>query len=338
MMLKIPLARSLKDFFQSHLLEKAVSPNTLKSYRDTFTLLIRYIQNQRRYSAMPTLQDLDVKTILAFLRHLEDGTNGRGNSAKTRNLRLIAIQNFFKFLSLHHPSLERHAEKIMGIPIKRVPPHTVASLNRKELEALLASPRTTTSDGIRDLAILIFLYNTGARASEAADVRLSWFDFPNRTVKIFGKGRKERLTPLWPSTTRLLKLYAEEHRRKPKAGTDVFFINQRGFPFTRFGIRSVVKRHLQQAAKRCSSIAAKKLSTHSLRHTTAVHLLESRVDPNVIKAWLGHASIQSTSKYLDTDLAHKRRILEQFGPPAPLTNLDNPPSSKSDLLDWLGDL
>jgi len=217
----------------------------------------------------------------------------------------------------------------------------MAFLDRQELQALLKQPKTDTPDGVRDLAILTFLYNTGARASEVAEARRSWFNWPTRTVKIFGKRRKERETPLWPSTVRLLKLYTEYHRRKPLPGfADYLFINQRGRAFNRFGIRALVKRHLKTAAKECPSLAAKELSTHSLRHTTAVHLLESRVDPNVIKAWLGHASVKSTDPYLDTDLNHKRRILEQFGPPPFVNGPEEPPTpgSGTDLLDWLDDL
>lgn len=336
------LTKHLKDFFHSYLLEQRnLSPHTVKSYRDTFKLLINYVHAQHRLSRAPTIENLDVKTILAFLQHLEDPHHGRGNSAQTRNQRLNAIQSFFKYLSLHSPSLDRHAKRILAIPTKRIPPISVQSLNPKELETLLAQPRTTSSDGIRDLAILTFLYNTGARASEVADARTSWFDFSNRTVAILGKGRKQRTTPLWPSTVRLLKLYMEHHRRKPKPGAhDFFFITQRSLPFTRFGVRLVVKRHLKAAAKRCPAIATKRLSTHSLRHTTACHLLESRVDPNVIKSWLGHASITSTSRYLDTDLNHKRRILEQFGPPHYVASLDGAKTiaSKAELLGWLADL
>jgi site-specific recombinase XerD len=237
--------------------------------------------------------------------------------------------------------MEHQARRIAAIPMKRVSIGAAAFLDRQELQALLAQPRTDTSDGIRDLAILIFLYNTGARASEAADARLSGFNFPNRTVTLMGKGRKQRTNPLWPSTVRLLQLYAEHHRRKPQPGSfDHFFINRHGRAFNRFGIRAVVKRFIKTAAKKCPSLAAKRLSTHSLRHTLAVHLLEARVDPNVLKGLLGHASISAGDHYRDTDLNHKRRILEQFGPPHYVNELDNPKpaASGTDLLDWLGDL
>ena len=191
------------------------------------------------------------------------------------------------------------------------------------------------------MAILTFLYNTGARAQEVADARGAWFDFPNRTVAILGKGNKQRFTPLWPATVRLLELYRKSHRRKPHAtAADRFFINQRAGAFTRFGVRALVKKYIALAARTCLSLASKRLSTHSLRHTTACHLLESGVEPNVIKSWLGHASIQSTSRYLDTDLNYKRRILERFGPPDYVASSTQSKTggSAGQILDWLNDL
>jgi site-specific recombinase XerD len=332
----------LRDFFQVYLRDqRSVSPNTIKTYRDTFKLLLAYLGSKRRCSKPLVVQDLDAKTILDFLRHLEDPVGGRGNCAQSRNLRLAAIQCFFKYLALHAPAVERQAGRIFAIPAKRVHPKAAQSLDRKELEAVLAQPQTSRADGMRDLAILTFLYNTGARAQEAADARDGWFDFAGRTVSIIGKGQRQRITPLWPSTVRLLKLYRDDHRRKgAPAACGRFFVNQRGGAFTRFGIRTVVKKYLRLAARVCPSLAHKRLSTHSLRHTTAVHLLESRVDPNVIKSWLGHASISSTSRYLDTDLNHKRRILEQFGPPRYVESSMEPQKSGStkEILGWLQEL
>lgn len=335
------LARCLREFFDGYLRrQRALSPNTIKSYRDTFRLFIGYVSRNRRSAKPMSIADWDPGRVLAFLENLENAEDGRGNCVQTRNQRLAAIQCFFKYVSLQKPRWERQAKRILAIPSKKVAHRAVASLNRQELQALLEQPNTDTPDGIRDLAILTFLYNTGARAQETADARLSWFDFPNRTVSIIGKGQKQRLTPLWPSTVRLLKLYRNNYHRKSKQTPDHFFINQRAGPFTRFGIRSIVKKYLHQAGRQCPSINSKRLSTHSLRHTTACHLLESRVDPNVIKAWLGHASISSTSRYLDADLNFKRRILDQFAPPNYVASAaePQPAGSADEILDWLKDL
>lgn len=336
------LGPALRQFFQTYLRnQRALSPNTIKSYRDTFKLLISFIRAHRRMSRQLTITDLDVKTILAFLEHLEDKEQGRGNSVQTRNQRLAGIQAFFHYLSLHDSSCASLTKRVLAIPMKRAFSKPPDSLNRQELNALLAQPDISTADGLRDLAILTFLYNTGSRAQEVADLRISWFDFPQRNVTIIGKGQKSRTTPLWPSTVRLIKLYQKHHRRKPKSNaTDYFFINQRGGHFTRFGIRALVKKYIHRAVKHCVTLQDRRLSTHSLRHTTAVHLLESKVDPNVIKAWLGHASIKSTDQYLDTHLEYKRQVLEQFGPPdyVQSSTVVQPDDSPDKILDWLDDL
>ena len=336
------LGRHLERFFQTYLREqRALSPNTVKSYRDTFKLLVRYLDGRRRGTHGLSIRELEPKTILAFLRHLEDPERGRDNSAATRNQRLAAIRCFARYVGMHVPSLERLAKRLLAIPKKRVQTRPAESLDREELDTLLSQPSAATPDGIRDLAILAFMYNTGARAQEAADTRLSWFDFPGRTATIEGKGGRRRTTPLWPSTVRLLTYYARQHRRRPHPdAADRFFVNQRGGAFTRFGIRDIAKRHLRRAAKACPSLAGRRLSTHSLRHTTAVHLLESGVEANVIKAWLGHASISATSRYLDTTLEHKRHVLEKFGPPGNVASSIEPVShaSSKEILGWLDDL
>jgi site-specific recombinase XerD len=336
------LAYYLQPFFETYLArQRGLSPNTLKSYRDTFKLLIAYLQ--RRYpKAWPLrITQLDAKTVLDFLEYLEDTEAGRGNSAHTRNARRAAIRCFFEYVAMHHPALERQAERVLTIPKKRANKKQAATLDRQELEAMLAQPNTDTPDGIRDLALLAFLYNVGARATEAAQIRLSGFDFPNRLVTIRGKGDKERITPLWPSTVKLLEVYAKDYRRKPKTGfSDCFFINQRGRSFTRFGIRNVVKKYVRLAAKKCPSLAAKKLAAHSMRHTCASHLLEARVESRAISGWLGHALMSSTDTYLHTNLNFKRQILEKFGPPDYVASVLTPKGGDSPdkLLDWLKNL
>jgi site-specific recombinase XerD len=335
------LQEHLHAFFHVYLRrQKGLSLNTIRSYRDTFKLLIAFI-GARHPSRILHLKHIDAKTILAFLEHLEDPDGGRGSSPRTRNQRLAAIQSFFKYLAMHEPSRGAHAERILAIPAKRVSKRESDSLSYRELEALFTQPQTDTSDGIRDLAILVFLYNTGARASEAANATISWFDFPSRTVKIIGKGNKERLNPLWPTTVKLLELYRVHHRRKPKpSASDRFFINQRGLAFTRFGMRSVVKKYLRLAARSCPSIAGKRLSTHNMRHTLVCHLLESRVDVNVIKTIVGHSSIKSLDDYAHATLDHMRRIYEQFGPPPCVSAAlqPKPEDTPEKVLAWLNDL
>jgi site-specific recombinase XerD len=335
------LHKHLHAFFHDYLhRQKDLSLNTIRSYRDTFKLLVAFLGARRRANFL-SLKNIDVKTILAFLEHLEDSESGRGSSPRTRNQRLAAIQSFFKYIAMYAPRLGVHAERILAIPAKRVSKRESDSLSYRELEALFTQPRTDTSDGIRDLAILVFLYNTGARASEAANARISWFDFPNRTVEIIGKGNKERINPLWPTTVKLLELYRVHHRRKPKpSAADRFFINQRGLVFTRFGMRSVVKKYLRLAAVNCPSIAGRRLSTHTMRHTLVCHLLESKVDVNAIKTIVGHSSIKSLDDYSHTTLDHMRRIYDQFGPPPCVSAVlqPKPEDSPEKVLAWLNDL
>ena len=335
------LVHYVQPFFETYLIrQRGLSPNTLKSYRDTFKLLVAYLHRRHPAARSLRITHLDAKNVLDFLEYLEDA-EGRHNSAHTRNARRAAIRCFFEYVSMHHPALERQAERVLTIPKKRATRKPAASLDRQELEAMLKQPNTDTPDGIRDLAILAFLYNVGARATEAAQVRLSGFDFPNRLVTLHGKGDKERLTPLWPSTAKLLELYAKDYRRKPKAGfSDFFFINQRGRSLTRFGIRNIVKKYVRLAAVKCPSLATKKLAAHSMRHTCASHLLESRVETNAISAWLGHASTRSTDPYLHANLSYNRQILEKFGPPDYVASVLKPKGGDSPdkLLDWLKNL
>ncbi len=332
---------SLKGFFSSYLVEqRQASPHTLKSYRDTFKLLLEFARKKKSTSQI-RLTDLDVPLILDFLKNLEDSSQGRGNSISTRNYRLAAIRSFFKYVAWQWPSLERQAMKIRAIPIKKSPTGTLDYLTHQELQALFSCVDARAADGYRDLTLLTYLYNTGARSQEAADTRIGWFDFAQQLVTIRGKGNKERTLPLWPATIEAVQTYLKLYRRQPKLpGQDFLFIGQRGKGFTRFGVRCIVKKYLGPAAKRCASLGTKRLSTHSLRHTCAMHLLEDGVEVNVIKAWLGHEDLSSTGLYLHESLIHKKAALAKFGPPIYVkSSFDKENSGSVDqALGWLDDL
>jgi site-specific recombinase XerD len=308
------LGRHLKAFLQLYLRQqRELSPNTIRSYRDAFKLLLGFVHARTPGRSSVAVKDIDAKTILAFLQNLEDGEAGRGNGVRTRNQRLAAIQAFFKYLSLHVPATETQARRILAIPSKKAASKPADFLTAPELETLFEQPQTSSSDGFRDFALLVFLYNSGARAQEVADLRISSFDFTHRTVRLIGKGNDERVLPMQPETMKLIKLYKERHRRR--GACDHFFVNQRGGRFTRFGIRTIVKKYLRFAGRICPSIAAKRLSTHSLRHTCASHLLASGLELNVIREWLGHKRLATTSGiYTHVDLSPQRRIYERFGP------------------------
>lgn len=337
----LDLATALRGFFTTYLLEqRQVSPNTIKSYKDTFQRLFEFLKKEKGGLRRITIKDIEVPLILKFLANLEDKA-GRGNSSATRNFRLAAIQSFFKYLSWNYPSLERQAARIRSISRKRASCHSLDFLTRDETKLVFAQVDPRELDGVRDMALLTFLYNTGARSQEASDLRLSWINFTEHTVKIIGKGRRERDVPLWETSLAILKTYINEYRRRPKTPyEDFLFINQHGGRLTRFGVRTIVRKYLFRAKKKCPSLEAKRLSTHSLRHTTASHLLESGVEINVIKSWLGHADLDSTSVYLQSDLRHKKEALARFGPPSNVaSSLEQKKKSSADhILDWLKDL
>lgn len=337
------LKETLQGFLGSYLIEqRQCSPHTVKSYRDAFKLLLKFARQQKGASRVLKPSDLDAPMILDFLKHLEDDDGGgRGNASSTRNFRLAAIRSFFRYLSWQYPSLERQAKRIISIPMKKSGAVKLDFLSRGELKLLFAQVDTQEPEGFRDLAILTYLYNTGARSQEVADTKISWIDWSNQTVSIVGKGNKERAVPLWATTIKAIETYLDKCRRRPRLpGQDFLFINQRAGRFTRFGIRRVVQKYLQRAKAKEKGLGAKRLSTHSLRHTTAMHLLESGVELNVIKAWLGHADLSSTSRYLEADLSHKKEALERFGPPLYVASSleQSSPSSTEQILDWLKDL
>ncbi len=338
----IDLKEALGGFLGPYLIEqRQFSPHTLKSYRDTFKLLFEFARKEKGAIKALGLSDLDVPLILSFLKHLEDSGEGRGNSVPTRNHRLAAIRSFFKYLSWQYPGLERQTKRIRSIPKKKSATVKLDFLSRQELKTVFSQIDSQQREGLRDLAMVTYLYNTGARSQEAANTRISWFDFANQTVSITGKGRKEREVPLWATTIKVIETYLDKYRRRPKLpGQDFLFINQRGGGFTRFGIRGIVQKYLQKATAKCESLRSKRLSTHSLRHTCAMHLLESGVEINVIKAWLGHADIGSTSRYLNADMSHKKAALEKFGPPLYVASSleEKQIGSTQEILDWLKDL
>jgi site-specific recombinase XerD len=334
----ISLSSHLKAFISTYLpVHMSLSPNSIKSYCDTFKLLVGFLAVQKDISSPLQVSDLTAPRILKFLQHLEDKTLGRGNSPTTRNVRLAAIQSFFHYVEIYISSQDRLVRQVLAIQKKKAPSKSVNSLTREELEAVLSQPVLSNKDGFRDFAILAFMYNTGARAQEVVDAVDAWFDFGKCAVEIVGKGKTKRTTPLMPYVAKILQIYKEKYRRPTRDGVASFFVNQRGRAFTRFGVRALVKRYVARAAKICPSLVGKKISTHSLRHTTAVHLLAARVEANALKQWLGHKNLRTTSRYLQMDLNHKRRILEKFGVPDNVKSFFEPQAEASavQLLDWL---
>jgi len=285
--------------------ERGLSKNTQQSYRDAFRLLLPFVSSQSEIAVdRLTIEDISPQAIQAFLRHLE---SDRASRTVTRNQRLATIHAFARFVGERCPEHVSWCGHIHLVPFKRHDRGTVPYLEKDEIDALLAAPDRNTEQGRRDYAILIFLYNSGARASEAVAVAkedLQWDPMRTGSVKLKGKGRKIRFCPLWKGTMNELKLLVRN-----RSETDCIFRNRYGDPLTRFGVHALVERYARSASEQVPSLLKKRVSPHTIRHTTATHLLRSGVDINTIRAWLGHVSLDTTNVYAETDLSMKAKAL-----------------------------
>lgn len=303
----------LQSFFHQRLLtERGASAQTIASYRDTFELLMRYLeQHTSRTPSALTIEDLDASTILAFLDYLE---TKRGNSPRTRNLRLTAIRSFMRYASVRDPTALPVAQRILAISSKRFDRPALVYLSRAEIEALLEAPDRSTWSGQRDGVLLAVLYNTGARVSEVAGLRVSDVLLDRESALLLhGKGRKERVIPLWKSTAKLLRSWLIRIDRRPDAPV---FPNRAGKNMSRSGVEQRLRLALRGASEKCPSLKGRRISPHTIRHTTAMHLLQSGVDITVIAMWLGHEDTATTHQYVEADLAMKEAALKRIDDPA----------------------
>lgn len=301
----------LQSFFTDRLIsQRQASPHTIGSYRDTFRLLLVFAKEKlNKPPSKLTLDDLDAPFIGSFLDHIE---SGRHNGARTRNLRLTAIRSFFQYASFQEPDFSALIQRVLAIPSKRYERPLIDFLTHHEILALLAAPDNTTWMGRRDRALLMLAIQTGLRLSEL--IRLRRHDMILETgahVRCYGKGRKERCTPLTKQTVAVLRAWIKE-----RGGweSDVVFPSARGTPLSPDGVQYLLAKYVAQARKTCPSLKQKRVSPHVLRHTAAMELLQSGVDHSVIALWLGHESPQTTQIYLQADLAAKEKILEKTKP------------------------
>ncbi len=295
----------IRRFLLEYLIgERNLGRNTQVSYRDCLSLLLPFVTEKAGKPIDRLLvEDLSPGHIRDFLNHLE---TGRGCSISTRNQRLAAIHALAYFIGAHSPENVAWCGQVRGIPLKRAPKDTLPYLDKPEMDAILAAADRDTLQGTRDYALLLFLYNSGARADEAAHVTVADLDLGHSPaiVRIMGKGRKVRLCPLWTTTTAILKPLVEGRPADRRV-----FLSRRGEPLTRFGVYALVKRSTQRASLKASTLLAKRISPHTIRHTTAVHLLRAGVDINTIRAWLGHVSVDTTNIYAEVDLEMKAKAL-----------------------------
>jgi len=306
------LASMLHSFFVDYLpRQRALSPHTLCSYRDSIKLLLQFFVESNGDITKLTVEQLTVAHVTAFLQHLE---TARHNCTGTRNVRLSAIHSFFRYLGGECPELLAQAQRILSVPFKRTSTREIQHLDLDEILAVLGAVDPRTSSSRRDLALLSLMFNTGARVSEIVALQTDDLQMASApSIVLHGKGRKERICPLWPETVHLLEKMLEERGVKPSESA-ALFLNHRGLDLTRFGVRLIFRKYVRKAAKSNPTLKNKRLHPHSARHSTAVHLLRSGVDLSTIAHWLGHASVNTTNKYLSVDLEAKREAITKAKP------------------------
>ncbi|MHB8492710.1 MAG: tyrosine-type recombinase/integrase [Solirubrobacteraceae bacterium] len=305
------LAPTLEAFFTERLVaQRRASPNTVAAYRDTFRLLLHFLHDTT--GAPPSrlqIEDLDAPTIGAFLDHLEQA---RGVKVRTRNNRLAAIHSLFRYAALRHPEHAGLIQRVLAIPAKRADRAVISFLDAAEIEALLAAPDRSTRIGRRDHALLALAFQTGLRVSELTHLCCRDVSFgTGANVRCFGKGRKERATPLNQQTAAILRAWLTELGGHPH---DPLFPGPSGKPLTRDAVRRIVARHVATTIEAGASLGSKNVTPHVLRHSCAMQLLDSGVDSAVIALWLGHESIRTTDMYQHADLHIKERALARTRP------------------------
>ncbi len=309
------LLQFVESFFSDYLRRlRVASRHTILSYRDTLRLFFGFLAGATR-RGVPDLriEDLTLERVVAFLEYLEDK---RGNSVATRNMRLTALRSFFRHLVRLDPTRAGQFQRILSLPAKRrAPSRAIAYLEPEEMQVLLEQPDRRSLRERGDYALLLFLYNTGCRISEALALRAREIQLARpRQVHLHGKGRKDRVCPIWPNTAGALKLLVKD--RDPDGHV---FLNARGQPLTRDGAAYILQKYVGRARTKLPGLRTKRVTPHVLRHSCAVALLQAGVDLTVIRDYLGHESVETTGRYTRVNLRTKRRVLDAFWRRAGLT-------------------
>ena len=305
------LAPHLTTFLREHLpRERRASIHTCDAYAYSFQLLLKFTaQRLGKRPCLLKIEDIDVPTILAFLEHVEEV---RGNKPRSRNARLAAVKSFFRYLEHRVPTALDQALRVHAIPMKKIDEALVASLSRAEVQALLDAPDRRTPSGIRDRAMLHLAFAGGLRVSELVGLSLEQFDGRSpASIHIIGKGRRERVLPLWQETVAAIRAWIAV---RPKNGDTALFLNNDCRTMTRSGFEYILTKHAAAAAKVVPSLRGKSISPHVLRHSCAMHMLQATRDIRKVALWLGHASLQSTEIYLRADPAEKLEMLDALAP------------------------
>lgn len=307
-----PLGPQLTVFLREYLpSQREMSVQTSDTYAYAFQLLVCFAAERLKTTPSAlSIEQLDPILVLAFLEHLE---KERGNCARTRNSRLAAIKTFFRFLEYRVPTCLEQARRIRVIPVKKTDEVIIGYLNRQEIQALLDAPAPSSRAGFRDRAMFHLAYAGGLRVSELVGLRLADLALhPQPTIHVLGKGRRERVLPLWKETARALRDWLKI-RGEPKSTT--LFLNARGDAMTRSGFEYILKKHVRTARTKQRSLATKRVSPHSLRHSCAMHTLHATGDIRKVSLWLGHATLQSTEVYLRADPTEKLEAMASLVPP-----------------------
>ena len=305
-------AKLVEEFFLERLIgQRNASPQTVAAYRDCFRLLFEFARDHRNKPPdRLVLADLDAPLVLAFLDHLE---KDRKNSIRSRNARLAALRSFLRFATLKDPESLALIHRSLAIPIKRCSRPLIGFLSREEMQAIIDAPDSSTWVGQRDQVLWATLYNTGARVSEALGIKVADVVLEGSpSVQLHGKGRKDRTVPIWPATAAQIRRWMA--RIDPALGKPLF-PTANGGPLTRSAITDRLKRATKTATTKCASLAGRRISPHTVRHATAMHLLQSGVDITLIALWLGHESPATTHIYMEADLKMKEEALKVVKPP-----------------------
>lgn len=304
-------AQYVQSFFEDYLTcRRNLSTNTIWSYRDAIKLFTQFsTENLKKSPTDLLIKDVTESLIVEFLEDIECK---RGNSVQTRNHRLMALRCLFKYISYREPLLLNHCRKILSIPLKRgAKLAPVRYLSKDEVLSIINAVDRSKPRGLRDHALLLFTYNTGARVQEVSDMQISWLTLQSPyKVDILGKGKKWRTCPLWKTTVDALSKYIEE-RKNITCQSDHLFLNRSNNTISRSGITYIIKKYTKKSTLGISgSLKNFKITPHIFRHTMAMHLLQSGVELNVIKSWLGHVSIATTNRYIEIDLEMKKKALD----------------------------
>jgi integrase/recombinase XerD len=307
------LGRITYSFFIDYLtVQKGLRPASIRSYRDTLRLFLQFVSSDaRRKITRLSLQDLTFGRVKEFLQYLE---RDRRNHVRTRNQRLAVLHTFFEYIARRVPELLSVSQQVAAIPMKRATPSETTFLERDEISSLLAHLPSEGRYALRERALLMFLYNTGARVQEVADLRVEDLDLEvSPRVRLHGKGDKWRTCPLWQQTANLLRTIIDQAATKDESANAVF-VSQSGKPLTRFGIYKIVRRHTDSLWQDKKGAKRRHISPHVFRHTAAMHLLESGVEVNVIRNWLGHVSLETTNRYAEITTRMKEDALRVCEP------------------------